>query len=243
MYKVMIVDDEPIIVEGLTKAIKWDKWNCMVVGSASDGEEGLMTIRDLKPDILFTDIRMPRIDGLSMVAGLKSEFPNMQITVLTGFREFEYAKRALELGVKRYLLKPSKFAEIEEATSVMTDTLKELPKDEAEDSDNTAGNFIVNNALDYIKAHYKEKLTLEELSEKVYVSQWHLSKLLNSRLNKNFSEILNGVRMEKAKELLENPSLRISDISEMVGFMDLSHFSRVFKKLVGVSPNEYRNNL
>lgn len=84
-------------------------------------------------------------------------------------------------------------------------------------------------------------LTLSLVAEKTYVSQWHLSKLLNKHENRNFSEILNQIRVEHAKELLKEMSLWIVDISEMVGFTDVAHFSRVFKKLEGISANEFRN--
>ena len=85
------------------------------------------------------------------------------------------------------------------------------------------------------------KLLLSDVAEKTYVSQWHLSKLLNKETGQNFSEILNGVRIDKAKLLLKDPALRIGDIAEQVGFLDITHFSRVFKKLEGISANEYRN--
>lgn len=92
-----------------------------------------------------------------------------------------------------------------------------------------------------MEEHYQEKLTLNKVADQIYVSQWHLSKLLNKQEGKNFSEILNQIRINKAKELLKDPALRIADIAEQVGFMDVAHFSRVFKKTAGVSPNEYRN--
>lgn len=257
MIKVVIVDDEPVIAEGLTKGIEWAKWNCKVAGTAENGEDGIRLVRQIKPDILITDISMPKMDGLKMIAALKSEFPNMQITILTGFREFDYARRAIELGVTRFLLKPSKFAELEEAITVMTEHLpKENPsssvvEDEQEqeglEEDNAvlgnANSFIVNNAMEYMKAHYNEKIRLVDVADEVYVSQWHLSKLLNRITGQNFSELLNAIRIEKAKELLHDPQLRISDIAEQVGFVDLAHFSRVFKKIEGISANEYRNKL
>ena len=80
-----------------------------------------------------------------------------------------------------------------------------------------------------------------EVAEKTYVSQWHLSKLLNRHTGQSFSDILNHCRIEHAKKLLEDPSLRIGDISDAVGFLDLAHFSRVFKKQEGMSANEWRN--
>lgn len=277
MYKVAIVDDEPVIVRGLTKMIPWESYNCRVVGTAGDGQEGMKLIREQKPDILISDICMPGIDGLTMIAGMKSEFGHMQITILTGFRDFDYAQQAIRLGVTRFLLKPSKMDELEEAVRVMIENLEKqgitgkedgtdegvgenTPKaegkregeegkekaepsegKEGEETDSPASCFIVKNALAYIEENYREKLKLSDVADQIYVSQWHLSKLLNKHTGQNFSEILNTIRIEKAKELLKDPSLRIGDIAEEVGFLDVAHFSRVFKKQAGISANEYRN--
>ncbi len=124
MYKVMIIDDEPIIVEGISKGISWEKWNCQVVATANDGLEGKRLIETYRPDMIFLDICMPELDGLSMVAAVKSQFAEMEISILTGFRDFDYAQEAIRLGVTRYLLKPSNMSELEEAISVMCDNLK-----------------------------------------------------------------------------------------------------------------------
>lgn len=259
MFRVVIIDDEPIIVRGLQRAVKWETYDCSVVGTAANGLEGLEIIRKEKPDILISDICMPGLDGLSMIAALRSEFPNMEIAILTGYRDFDYAQEAIRLGVCRFLLKPSKMEELDEALQVMLNNIKNNPElmknrpiqskaapegEESEDVlDSAASSFIVKNALAYIEKNYKERLKLADVADNVYVSQWHLSKLLNKYTNQNFSEILNNVRMEQAKKLLENPSLRIGDIAEEVGFLDMAHFSRVFKKQVGVSANEYRNTV
>ena len=136
MYRVVIIDDEPLIVEGLSRTMAWDKWNCRVVGTAYDGKSGMEVISKEKPDISISDINMPEMDGLKMIAGLKSEFPNMQIIILTGYREFEYARRAIELGVLRFLLKPSKMNELEEAVDTAAKRLEQIGVTcEAEDAD------------------------------------------------------------------------------------------------------------
>jgi Response regulator containing CheY-like receiver domain and AraC-type DNA-binding domain len=251
MYKVVIIDDEPIIVEGLMRVVPWETFNCRVAATAGDGEEGTRAIREHHPDILITDIRMPNLDGLTMLSGIRSEFPEMQITVLTGFRDFTYAQEAIRLGVTRFLVKPSKMSEIEEALKTMAANLvkqgnkgTDIEKGEHQSETNeAANNFVVRQAIAYIEAHYKEKISLGEIADKVYVSQWHLSKLLNKHTNKNFYDILNDIRIREAKRLLSNPSLRISEISEMVGYIDQAHFSRIFKKLEGISANEYRNKM
>ena len=250
MYKVVIIDDEPIIVEGLSKAVPWEKWDCYVAATAESGQSGVEIIQKENPDILFSDIRMPGMDGLAMIAALKSEHPHMQIAILTGFRDFEYAREAIRLGVTRFLLKPSKMEELEEAVSVMVQNLshmKERTEDgkavQEEPEETAAGSFIAQNAVKYIEENYMEKLKLSDVADHVYVSQWHLSKILNQHVEKSFSDILNQTRIEKAKGLLWEPSLRIGDIAEKVGFLDMAHFSRVFKKFTGLSANEFRNQM
>ena len=239
-YRVVIIDDEAVIVEGLRKVVKWDQYNCEVAGTASDARSGAQLIREVRPDILFTDICMPGQNGLTMLAGLRSEFPEMQVTVLTGYRDFSYAQEAIRLGVTRFLLKPSKMSEIDEAMKAMTG---KIGIKETSSTDQNTGSFIVNQAMSYIEKHYSEKLTLQEVAETCYVSQWHLSKLLNKYAGQSFYDILNKVRINAARELLKDPSLRVGDIGMMVGYMDNAHFSRIFKKLTGCSANEYRNRL
>lgn len=298
MYKVVIVDDEPIIAEGLRKVVRWSDYNCQVAATANNGQQGLEVIREHQPDIVFSDISMPGMDGLSMIAALRSEFPDMYIAILTGYRDFNYAQRAINLGVFRFLLKPSNMKELEQAVEDMVKKLDErkerqewqeaaeLLLNEAEEmrsrtkpspatleekgagaqtnhavkseavqtgegqtmeavsaGDHEANSFVVNNAIKFMEANYQRKITLIDVADHVYVSQWHLSKLLNRYTGKSFSEVLNGCRIEAAKKLLAEPGLRIADIAEEVGFADTAHFSRVFKKLTGVSANEYRNSL
>lgn len=244
MYRVLLVDDERIIVEGLRRVIHWADYDCQVVGTASDAEDGTRLIRELRPHILFTDIRMPGRDGLSMVAALRSEYPDMQVAILTGYRDFAYAQEAIRLGVTRFLLKPSKMEEIKEALTAMVERLDKNPihEDEEEQSRN-AGSFIVNQALGFMEKHYAEKLTLQAVADCCYVSQWHLSKLLNKYAEKSFYDILNAIRIRKAKELLADPKLKIGEIGELVGYADTAHFARTFKKLEGMSANEYRNTI
>ena len=134
MYRVVLIDDERLIVEGLSRVVKWADYGCEVAATAEDAVTGAEIIRKIQPDILFTDIRMPGQDGLTMLAGLRSEFPDMQVTVLTGYRDFSYAQEAIRLGVTRFLLKPSKMDEINEALQTMTERLKKERPDTEEES-------------------------------------------------------------------------------------------------------------
>lgn len=253
MFRVVLVDDEQIILSGLQRVIAWEDYDCKVVATAGDGLEGVSVVRRERPDILLTDIRMPNMDGLSMVAALKSEMPNMQISVLTAFRDFEYAQRAIRLGVTRYLLKPSKMDELREAIETMVAKCKEnvhmqevvAKIDEEEPSAEVpeaqeASSFVVNAALAYIKDHYTEHLRLQDVADSTYVSQWHLSKLINRHLGQSFLDIVNSLRVDRAKELLKEPSLKVHEIAELVGFSDVAHFSKTFKRLTHETPIEFR---
>ena len=168
MYKVMIVDDEDIIVSGLVKVMPWVKYGCEVAATASDGLAAQAVLREKRPDILFTDICMPGADGLALLAAVRSEFPDMQVTILSGFPDFEYAQRAIGLGVVRYVLKPSKMHELEEALAVMVENLGGAPASGAVQSAENAQNFIIKKAVQYIEQHYAEKLTLPDVADKVY---------------------------------------------------------------------------
>ena len=248
MYRVVLVDDEQIILQGLQRAFPWAEYDCEVAGVAMDGQEGLKLIREVKPDLLLTDICMPNMDGLTMIAALKSAFPAMQVAVLTAYRDFDYAQKALNLGVCRYLLKPSNMEQLREAISTMKARLDEAPpapsalEPEAEpaESSGEAGAFIARAAMDYIRQHYTEHLTLSDVADHVYVSQWHLSKLINRHLQQSFLDIINTLRVERAKELLADPACRVHDIAALVGYSDVAHFSRIFKKHTGQSPLDYR---
>ena len=245
MYKVVLIDDEALIVEGLCQVVDWTGHNCQIAATACDAVSGAQAIRQHQPDILFTDIKMPGEDGLAMLAGLRGEFPRMQIAVLTGYRDFEYAQRAIRLGVSRFLLKPSRMDEIEEALTHMTAQLDRLPPESEQEPDGTedlpANSFLVRQAQGYIQAHHAQRLSLQDVADHCYVSQWHLSKLLNRHLGQTFYDLLNSVRVQEAKKLMEDPALRISEIAEQVGYADTAHFSRVFKRLEGISAAEWRN--
>lgn len=244
MYRVILVDDESAILDGLRELVPWQLFGCEVVACECNGFDGVNAVRTHDANILFTDIRMPQMDGIEMITKLRTEHPSLQITVLTAFRDFEYAQRAINAGVTRYLLKPSKMDELYEALTVMTqhlDALKNGPAPEAQEDSPHVDSFLVRNALEYINNHFAERITLLDVANHTYVSQWHLSKLLKKHTDKNFVDILHNVRMDSAKRLLKDPSLRIHEIAEMVGYNDVAHFAKVFKRIVGVSAGEYRN--
>jgi len=123
MLKVLIIDDESIIRKGIKNIINWKQLDCEVCADASDGIEGIDLIKKYLPEIIITDIRMPGLDGISMIKQVKSIVPNSKIIILTGYRDFDYVHEAIKCGAFDFLLKPTK---IEELTSVLSKAVNEI---------------------------------------------------------------------------------------------------------------------
>ena len=95
--------------------------------------------------------------------------------------------------------------------------------------------------MKWMKAHCTEHITLEDVASQVYVSQWHLSKLINREKGVGFLDMLSRMRVDMAKDMLMDPANRISDVAYDAGFADVAHFSKTFKKITGMTPGEYRS--
>lgn len=258
MYKVLIIDDEVFIREGMKQIIPWKELGCELIGEAQNGEEGVDKIMQFMPDIVISDIRMPKKSGLEMIDEIKSINKNMQIIILTGFREFEYAQQAIRLGVLRFLLKPSKLDEIKEAILVAVTNLDKLPKkeriheevsgkldflDEEINEEVDKPQYLVKQAIEYINQYYNQKLDLQTVADQLYVSTWHLCKVIKKQTGTNFVDLLNTARIENAKKMLLESNMKIYEIAEAVGYTDTAYFSKIFKRVTQVTPNEYRNKM
>ena len=123
--KVFLVEDEVIIRSGVKKSINWEQEGYEFVGEASDGELAYPMILKEKPDILITDIRMPLMDGLELSRLVKKELPDIKILILSGYDEFEYAKKAIKIGVTEYLLKPISAAKLTEVLNAVAETIRQ----------------------------------------------------------------------------------------------------------------------
>lgn len=126
-YRVFLIDDTPLIREALKKTIPWEELSCTVCGEAGDGLTAKAQAEKLKPDIIITDIRMPGMDGLELAEFVNQKLPFTRVIVITGFQEFEYAKRALKLNVQDLLLKP---LDNQNVIQVLNETVQEIAQAE-----------------------------------------------------------------------------------------------------------------
>ncbi|MBM7563411.1 response regulator transcription factor [Paenibacillus sacheonensis] len=126
MYKVLLVDDEPFITEGLSDAVDWSAFGLEVVGSAEDGEEALERLREVNVDLLITDISMPIMNGLELIRAARELQPQLKVIILSGYNEFDYLKEGMRLGIENYVLKPIRFEELE---ATLEGTVRKLDAD------------------------------------------------------------------------------------------------------------------
>ena len=260
MYKVLLVEDEDIIRKGLRYMVDWMSAGCLVVGEAVDGEDGLSKIRELKPDIVITDIRMPFMDGLEMLEKSILAY-KYEAIIVTGYGEFDYAKKAISLGVEEYLLKPINFEELYRVLEALTSKLN--TRKAVKDLEETIENInlyrnildvnhlaLVENSSDsvslmveYIKKNYSKKISINDLEDRLGLSKVSLNNKFKKATNYTFTDFLNRYRILKSIELLKNGDYMVYEIAEEVGFLDYKYFSQVFKKYVGFSPTEFLENV
>ncbi|WP_105618395.1 response regulator transcription factor [Vallitalea okinawensis] len=254
MYKLLLVDDEHIVRYGISQIIHWDKYDIQVL-QAGNGEEALKVIEKNMPDFILTDIRMPGLDGLELIERVSHAKDQIIFAILSGYSDFEYARKAMAFGVKHYLLKP---AEEEEIIKVIKSMIREKELMENKNKvldqinvnklvfeDNEHNNGVVNEIIKAVKEHVSnEKLSLNWLAKNVlFRNPDYIGKVFKKELNVSFSEYCMELRINKAKALLlsSHKNKKVSQVAEEVGFgNNPRYFSQVFKKKTGCTPNQYR---
>ncbi len=240
MLNVYIADDEVWITLGLKKLLEKIGADAWVVGTANNGLTAKEEIAQFKPDVVFTDIRMPGLSGLELLQEIPRVSPDTKVIIITGFAEFAYAKEALKHHAFDYLLKPIKEEELARVMSAIKSEQEEAPREE---DIAPVYDKMIDNVIKDIREHYMEDISLTSLAAKYSISTGHLSNMIKERLQVGFSDYIASLRMQRAKELLRDESMSIQEIAETVGYNDYFYFTKVFKKVVGISPSKYRKSI
>ena len=231
----------------------------MVVGEAKDGLDGLEKIKELSPDIVLVDINMPGMDGLEMLEQSIQEY-GYEAIIVSGYSEFEYARKGMRLGVTEYLLKPVNYNELygairkittkKQAADRLKDDIRQIgiekkklgilnPPEAAPGSESTSSNRYVQLMIRSVEENYSSRLSLTDISEQCKMSCTYLNAKFKSETGYTFNDYLNRYRMQKAVELLKTDKYKVYEIADLVGFSDYKYFIKVFKKYVGCSPARF----
>lgn len=250
MYRVLVADDEPIERQVVSKKIRKFFPDQAEVFLAENGIEAVKVFEENCCQVAILDIEMPGMNGLDAAAVIREKSAKSSIIFLTAFDEFGYAKRAIKVRALDYLLKPGYDDDLvnalEKAFSycdlssdenmVGGEEIQEQSANERTDVPNT----FVRDVGQYIDEHYKDDIGLQDVATFLGYSEVYFCKIFKQNFGRNFIAYLNGYRIDRAKELLANPSINIKDISSEAGYRDANYFTRVFKRIVGTTPSEYR---
>ncbi len=249
MNTLVVVDDEFIVIEAVRAMIERAQLDVTVVGSADNGIDGLKVILKEKPDIVITDIRMPGLDGLTMIEKAVPEHPVCCWIVISGYREYEYARRALALDVLDYVEKPILLNNIVSALTRAGKHLEvmrhlkimEAVEQEKETVKAESRNKAVSSVLEYIHANFDRDIGLNDLAAATGLTTAYLCNLFKDCVGVSYIKYLTSIRLDHAKRLLQSGE-KPTKVSEKVGYSDYHYFCRVFKKYTGVTPGEYREH-
>ena len=253
MHKVLIVEDEDIMRKGLMFMPRWQEVDCIVVGEAINGVDGLEKIQQHHPDIVIVDINMPVMDGLEMLERSIKEY-GYDAIIVSGYGEFEYARKGISLGVTEYLLKPIDYSKLYEAirkiqakrneNTKIKHTIQQLDVEKKKFGilgydEKKTGNRYVDLMIQMIHDKYHTRLTLNDISEECQMSCTYLNVKFKNATGYTFNDYLNRYRIQKAVDLLRKNQYKVYEIAEMVGFYDYKYFIKVFKKYTGSSPARF----
>ncbi len=189
MFTVLVVDDEYLEREAMINLVDWKESNCTLLDTAQDGVEGLSKILSLKPDIVITDISMPKMDGLSMIEKAIKEGSDAIFIILSGYGEYEYTSRAMENGVRHYILKP-----IDEEKILVA--LRKAQKDKKEKKQ-------INEIISTFEPSLKSGFFLKALKTEISKNEWNLYKeyfSLEGAMGGLFAFTVQGSTSENAEE-------------------------------------------
>ena len=273
MWRVMVIDDEVRQCKGLKNILLREFQGDMEVWDFTMAAEALAFVHSNEVDIIITDICMPEMDGLQFMEEAAKENPGIKVILLTGYAEFEYARKALTLGALDYLLKP---CEEEELVAVMEEAMRLTDKrlagqdasgpdspgpdspgpyitgpdvragEPAQDMSRDDGDGrlaqVAETIREYIRNNYMKEISMQDAARVMNYSDAYFCKLFKQCFDQNFTSYLTNFRVNEAKKLLKDRNISVKDVGMRVGYYDSNYFAKVFKRVTGVIPSEYRDS-
>lgn len=247
MYNLLLVDDEPIIRRGIKSMTILSDIGIEKTFEASNVDSVFEILSKERMDIVFLDINMPDMDGLTLAGKIKSSYPKIGIVMITGYDYFEYMQRAIRIGVDDYLLKPVNKLDIEQVLKRVMSKLREMNinekmknlLNEASESSNDRDEF--NMVCAYTKENmFHIEFSLGKMAQELGFHSNYLSSLFKRIYGIPFQEYIGIKRMEQAKLLLLSKDIKNFEIAQAIGYDDVNYFITKFKKTYGISPKQFR---
>src|SRR5919106_4937739 len=243
---VLVVDDEPLVRCFLRDALAA---RARVI-EAEDSEKAIGILQEQARenlDLLLVDYILPTRSGLEFLQITKRSWPRLPVVIITGFGSEELAVKALRAGASDYLRKPIQLDELLKIVGALTPRSQSAPSDGKAQGDRNgdarALHPNIHRALVFMQKHFAQPITLTDVAREAGLSRFHFCRLFHKETGVPFRDYLHDLRVTRAKALLADRYLRVTEIAYSVGFNDLSNFHRTFRRVVGRSPGEYRRSL
>ncbi len=235
MLRLLIIDDEAAIRAGISAYFPWASLGIEVAATCQDGLEALAAMETTKFDLVLCDIRMPRMDGIAFAEKVRERGYPCDIVFISAYKDFAYAKKAIELGAREYIVKPAGYEELNE---VFSKIVKERAATAHPDSPAQPAS-LAERTLRIFRQDLAD-ICLSSIAVKLNMSPNYLSAKLHQETGRTFSELLLDARMKEAERLLADPANRVGAISALVGYANPKSFIRAFRLYFGCSPTAYR---
>ena len=242
MYKVLIVDDEEVIARQIAEVVPWMENGFTVIGIETNSTRAVERVLELNPNVVFTDLRMPNIDGHLFMKTVREHGLDTEFVMLSAFGTFEDAKEFFQQEGFDYLLKPLQLQEVSLVLEKLACKLSKKYPMKAEIEDETLNPAFI--ALtEYLKNYYFEKFTLEQLGKKFGLSAGYICNLFAKHYNTTLTCYVTKIRMEHASKLIEENEFSLKRIAVDCGYKDYFYFNKVFKGFYGMAPSQYLRSI
>lgn len=248
MYHILIVDDEPDILKGISMMMDWELFGAAPPLTAQSCKEALAAARKAPPDIVLADIRMDDGWGYDLLPAFRENGLNARFIMISGYDDFQYVRQSLVNGAKDYLLKPvAKDALMNAIRKVIEEELGGTVRPEAaEEIDFVTGHpfsaysNLTAKLISVLQRRYGEKLSLNALAGQFKVNSKYLGRIFSQDTGLKFSEYLFILRLETASAMLRDSEDTVQEIAQRVGYSYMPYFYKHFKCYFGISPSTFR---
>lgn len=251
--KLLIVEDNPAMVQYYSYALE-EKY---IIQTATSGKKAIDHVNHPESiELVILDYKLPDMSGIEVLRTIKRIKPALPVIIITAYGDEDVAVSSFRCGAIDYIKKPFNYAELVEKIRFC------LSLKASKESDRTvmsrdgyrleAGpprsavmshNFIkIQKAVQYVDENYMAKISLDTVAKKACISRYHFSRTFRKAMGVTFQDYLNNRRVEKAKDMLKSSKLTITELAFSVGYADMSHFSRIFKRIAGCTPSQYKSN-
>lgn len=246
MYQFIFVDDEDFAREAFAELMDYRYYGFELAAAFPSAEQALAYIREgNQVDAVLTDIRMGDLSGIELSEYIHQNAPEIEVVIVSGYKEFEYAQRAIKCNVFDYLLKPTSMEDLDHLFCALKARLDQKTEKEQEDlmPEQEGEEYyqnIIRRIQEYVEESYADEVSLEEAAGMIGMNSAYLSRYFKQHTGSTFMEYVSRVRVNRAVELLKDPTLKVYEIGELVGYKSMKHFYKIFKKYTKVTPTQYR---